>query len=74
MGLSWYLNTQYHKQKPVDLNTTLKFCEKVRPNGAWAVVGHKVNYSDLVKKFSTWIALTIMVYSVLLIIGKIIFS
>ena len=60
--------------RPEKTATLLKFYEKVRPNGAWSVVGHKVNYSDLVKKFSTWIALTIMVYSVLLIIGKIIFS
>ena len=49
--------------------TLLVFYKKVRPNGAWSIVGHKVDYQDLGKKMLTWIGLTLLVYAVLLLIG-----
>jgi len=56
---------------PAESTQTLNiFYQKVKPNGAWSVVGHKVDYTDLGKKFATWIGLTAVVYGVLLLIGK----
>jgi len=49
--------------------TLLKFYQRVKPNGAWSIVGHQVDYTDLAKKFATWIGLTFLVYAVLLLIG-----
>ncbi len=60
---------------PAEDKKTLEiFYQRVKPNGAWSVVGHVVDYKDLGKKFATWISLTILVYSVLLLIGKLLLS
>ncbi len=57
-----------------NINTLNKFYQRVKPNGAWSVVGHVVDYKDLGKKFATWIGLTVLVYAVLLFIGKLLLS
>jgi SSS family solute:Na+ symporter len=55
---------------PAENKSTLNtFYQRVKPNGAWSIVGHKVDYKDLSKKFATWIGLTILVYTVLFSIG-----
>jgi Na+/proline symporter len=60
---------------PAENKRTLnKFYQRVRPNGAWSIVGHKTDYRDLGKKFATWIGLTIVVYAILLLIGKLLLS
>jgi hypothetical protein len=60
---------------PAENKQTLNtFYQRVKPNGAWSVVGHKVDYKDLGKKFATWIGLTVLVYGVLLLIGKMLLS
>ncbi|HHL32169.1 MAG TPA: sodium:proline symporter [Oceanospirillales bacterium] len=60
---------------PAESKHTLnKFYQRVRPNGAWSIVGHKTDYRDLGKKFATWIGLTIIVYAILLLIGKLLLS
>jgi len=59
---------------PENTQTLKKFYQRVKPNGAWSIVGHIVDYKDLGKKFATWIGLTILVYAVLFLIGKILLS
>lgn len=64
----WLITTMI---TPAENKHTLNnFYHRVKPNGAWSIVGHQVDYKDLGKKFTTWIGLTILVYGILLLIGK----
>lgn len=70
--LIWLLVT--FMTRPENHTTLSNFYDKVQPNGAWSVVGHKLNKTDIIKKFTVWILLTILIYGALILLGKMILS
>lgn len=54
---------------PESTKTLQKFYRRVRPNGLWSVVGHQTDWKDIGYKVLTWLGLTGLVYSVLLLTG-----
>lgn len=70
---SWILVTYF--TKPTDIKVLTKFYNQVKPQGWWKPLGNEHHISgNVIYLLGAWISSIVLVYSILFMIGKIIFA
>jgi SSS family solute:Na+ symporter len=73
--ISWILIT--YLTRPTNTNVLIKFYKTVKPGGAWGYIREKAEITEkgtpLLALFICWITAIIMTYSILFVIGNLIF-